>query len=47
MPTRLQIQTGLLARRNWLNATVTRNGGLTFVRVGRFQFSFCVCRSHR
>ena len=22
----------------------TRNGGLRFLRIGRFQFSFCLCR---
>ena len=47
MPTRFQTLTSLYARTNEpiINARAFKNGGLWFVRLGRLQFSFCVCRN--
>lgn len=32
---------------NALNITTRKNGGLRFVKVGRFFFAFCVCKEYR
>jgi hypothetical protein len=46
MPTKFHMLTGLHGRQahRIVNARAFRNGGLWFVRLGRLQFSFCVCR---
>jgi hypothetical protein len=30
-----------------LNIRYTRNGALRFLRIGRFQFSFCLCSAEK
>jgi hypothetical protein len=29
------------------NIRYTKNGGMRFLRIGRFQFSFCLCNAER
>lgn len=34
----------MTALKHHIGFRYTRNGGMRFLRVGRLQFSFCVCR---